>query len=123
MPLRKGQKVMQRKWTTDERRTLRRMHVEGMTFREIGLALRRPKGSCWSQALDMGLTGRRRPKWTAGQNRIIDVSLDALVDSLALRFGRTTGGVRGQLCRRLFAATKRDRIRAIPDLGGMRVAS
>jgi hypothetical protein len=89
------------------------------TAKELGLRFGRTERAIYQLAHALKLRPKRPPKWTAGQDRIVQQEFDALVDRLAMRFGRSKGAVVQRLSIVRFGYRKRNRRSEITDLGGV----
>ncbi len=111
-----------RDWTTHEVQRLCEMFPSA-TALEIAIAVRHPVASVESKIFDLQKRGvlprKLAPRWTPGQIRIVEREVDAILDRLAERFGRTKGAIAHRLRIVLMETAKRSRREQVADLGGM----
>jgi hypothetical protein len=107
-----------RPWTMHEIAELRRLYPT-MTSKELGLRFGRSRSAIDGKLLALGLSGKAAPRWTPGQERIVEREVEALVGRLSERLGRTPRAVSSKIIRVVFEARKRSRRHRIVDLGGM----
>jgi hypothetical protein len=95
-----------RLWTMGELRMIEQMREQGLPSREMAARLGRTKYSVDGQIRLMIADGRLpaiRPvrHWTSGSRKIVDRSIDQLLEHLAVRLDRSPDAVRHEVWRSL----------------------
>lgn len=103
-------------WRTDEIAALRAGWLAGETARAIGLRLGRS-----TLAVRVRIEKLKLPKklhrWTPGQTRIVEREVDAMIDRLCERLGRSQGAVENRLAHAFMTRKRRKNAAKIGDLG------
>lgn len=99
-------------WTTFEVQRLRKLYRDRASIADIAREIGRTTSSVRMKVQELGLPAQYVRKWTHGQRKVVDQSVDNLICALAQRLGRTPASIHNAITMSLVTRNKRKRSNA-----------